>query len=146
MPNTPLMQGCGVVGFASSVKLSSSEKKQINNIFGKSSLMIELKENKMDALTSLSGSGPAYVFYLAETMISAAMRFGFDKKTSALLVNRTILGAARMLEAAGKSPEELRKDVTSPAGTTAAAINCNWNGTLVNAIRRAKKRASELSL
>jgi pyrroline-5-carboxylate reductase len=103
----------------------------------------------MDAVTALSGSGPAYVFYLAEAMMDAGISLGFDPQTAATLTFETIQGAARLLQKQNDSPEELRKQVTSPGGTTEAAIGVLQKNRvkhiMVEAIRAAAQRSKDLS-
>jgi pyrroline-5-carboxylate reductase len=112
-------------------------------------LVIEVEESLMHAVTALSGSGPAYVFLLAELMSSAGVELGLSSADSADLTARTMLGAARMLDETGRAPDELRRQVTSPGGTTEAALRVmkeqGVREAIINAIRAACKRSEELS-
>lgn len=108
-----------------------------------------LAEASIDAVTAVSGSGPAYVFLLAETLESAAVAAGLDRETAARLARETVVGAGALL-AEGANPADLRKAVTSPGGTTAAALDVLMaNGALPDlmheAVEAARKRAVELS-
>jgi pyrroline-5-carboxylate reductase len=108
-----------------------------------------LDESKIDALSTISGSGPAYVFYLIEQLTKAAKHHGFDDADAALLVNETFLGAAELLVASDKSPEALRKQVTSPNGTTERAIarmsETDLESMFIEATDAALARARELA-
>ena len=102
-----------------------------------------------DAVTAVSGSGPAYVFYLAEAMAAAGVELGLDEDTAALMAARTVLGAASLLVASGEPAAELRRQVTSPGGTTAAAIGTLDRLGAAEAVRAAitaaRDRGRELS-
>ena len=111
--------------------------------------VIEFEEEALDAVTALSGSGPAYVFYLVESMTEAGIQMGLEPGAAALLAAATLRGSAKLLEASGEPPEELRRKVTSPGGTTAAAIDVfekrGFKSIVVAAIASATRRAQELS-
>ena len=111
--------------------------------------VIEVPESLQDAVTAVSGSGPAYVFFLAEAMTAAAVDLGLDEATAARMVTHTILGAATLLDTSGESAEVLRRNVTSPNGTTAAAIGAmeqlGVRPAVVAAITAARDRSRELS-
>ena len=110
---------------------------------------VSVPESLQDAVTAVSGSGPAYVFFLAEAMTAAAVDLGLDLATATRMVNHTILGAATLLEASGEPAEVLRRNVTSPNGTTAAAIatleQLGVGPAVVAAIAAARDRSLELS-
>ena len=103
----------------------------------------------MDAVTALSGSGPAYLYLFAEALIDGGVNAGLDRETASALALQTILGAARMLKECDRSPAELRHDVTSPAGTTAAALAVlekrSFRGSIIDAVAAAAERAGELN-
>lgn len=122
MPNTPAIVGHAVTGIAKGSRAGAEQLAIARELFETVGRVIELDECKIDALSTISGSGPAYVFYLVEQLVVAAKHQGFNDADSALLVNETFLGASELLIASGKSPEELRKQVTSPNGTTERAI------------------------
>ena len=123
MPNTPVFVGCGMAGVALSEHAREGDDDLAMRLFNAAGKAIRFKEDQLHAVTAVSGSGPAYVFYLAEAMQDAAGKLGLGEHAR-LLVTQTLLGAARML---GESPDdaaELRRKVTSPGGTTERAIAC----------------------
>lgn len=148
MPNTPMMVGVGMAGVSMGKGAKAGDESLAMKLFSAGGEAIAVDESKLDAITAVSGSGPAYVFYLAEAMEKAARELGLDKEAS-LLVRQTILGAAHLLkEAASETPAELRRKVTSPGGTTEAAIK-HMDGNksidvIVNAVKAAEKRSKEL--
>ena len=123
MPNTPALIGRGIAGLFATPAVSAAERAQVEGVLAPTGQTLWVdREADLDAVTALSGSGPAYVFYLIEQLTLAAKHQGFNEADAALLVNETFLGAAELLVASGKSPEALRKQVTSPNGTTERAI------------------------
>lgn len=122
MPNTPAIVGRAITGISGGSRASDWAMETSVQLFGTVGTTIVLDEKKIDALGTISGSGPAYVFYLIEQLTAAAKQKGFSDSESAQLVNETFVGAAELLIASGKSPAELRKQVTSPNGTTERAI------------------------
>lgn len=110
--------------------------------------VVEIDEDQMDAFTALAGSGPAYFFYLAEAMVRAGVELGFDPHTAARIVCETAAGAGLLLAAAAEEPHDLRRRVTSPGGTTAAAVSvleqAGADESIVRAIRAAHQRGTEL--
>lgn len=147
MPNTPLMVGVGMAGVARSLHAQPGDEELAMRLFGAAGEAIFVEEAALDAITAVAGSGPAYVFYLAEAMQQAATELGLSAH-AALLVEQTILGAAMLLKQSHDPPAELRRKVTSPGGTTEAAIkHLDGNSTtavFVNAIKAAEKRSNEL--
>ena len=147
MPNTPLMVGCGMAGVALGEHARAGDEALAMRLFGAAGRAILVPESAIDAITAVSGSGPAYVFYLAEAMQKAATDLGLGEHAE-LLVQQTILGAAKLLAESPDSAAELRRKVTSPGGTTQAAIaHMDGNKTIdviVNAIKAAEKRSREL--
>jgi pyrroline-5-carboxylate reductase len=148
MPNLPMLIGQGMVALARGQHASADDLDRARRLFAAAATVLEVTENQMNAVTAVSGSGPAYVFYLAEQMIRAAEELGLTPGQSRTLSIQTILGAARMLAGSPESPESLRQKVTSPGGTTAAAIAllemADWPRTTVDAIQAAADRAKEL--
>lgn len=150
MPNTPSLLGQGVTGLYARPAVSASQRTQAEALLraGGPTVWID-DEARMDAVTAVSGSGPAYVFLLAEAMQAAAERQGLPADAASLLVRQTIAGAAAMLVQAGEPPAALRARVTSPGGTTQAAIETFQAGgfeSLVDrAIEAATARGRELS-
>jgi len=122
MPNTPAIVGRAVTGLAKGNRATAEQLVQACSLFETVGKVLVLDEEQIDALGTVSGSGPAYVFYLIEELTKAAQGMGFDQQTAHILVSETFLGASELLAASGKSPQELRKQVTSPNGTTMRAI------------------------
>jgi len=147
MPNTPLMVGEGMAGVALGEHAAPGDDAMAMRLFGAAGKAISVTEAELDAVTAVSGSGPAYVFYLAEAMQKAASDLGLSENGQ-LLVQQTVLGAAKLLSESEDSAEELRRKVTSPGGTTAAAIEHMETGkvgdTIAEAIRKAQARSIEL--
>lgn len=147
MPNTPLMVGYGMAGIALGEHAREGDDELAMRIFQAGGEAVRVDESLVDAITAVSGSGPAYVFYLAEAMAEAAAKLGLAEHAS-LLVQQTIIGAAKLLCQSSDTPAELRRKVSSPGGTTAAAINhMEENGArkaIVEAIEAAQRRAVEL--
>lgn len=153
MPNTPLMVGLGMAGVAVNEHCDEDDATLAMVLFSTGqSRAVRVEERDLDAITAVSGSGPAYVYYLAEAMQAAAKKMGLGDQAE-VLVNQTILGAARMLLDAqgtdGGTAAELRKKVMSPGGTTEAAITFleahNVDLTIAEALERARQRSEELS-
>lgn len=122
MPNTPALIGLGVTGVAAGSRTTTPQLALAERLFETVGKVVVIPEDLIDELGTISGSGPAYVFYLIEQFVQTAMNMGFDAPTAHLLVSQTFLGASALLEQSGKSPEELRAQVTSPNGTTMRAI------------------------
>ncbi|MCX5658722.1 MAG: pyrroline-5-carboxylate reductase [Planctomycetota bacterium] len=147
MPNTPLMVGKGMAGVCLGAHARPGDEALTLELFGAGGEVVVVDEAKIDAITAVSGSGPAYVFYLAEAMERAAKELGLTREAT-LLVRQTILGSAMLLAESSDSAAELRRKVTSPGGTTEAAIK-HFDGNkstevIVNAIKAAEKRSKEL--
>ncbi len=122
MPNTPALVGAGVAALAPGRRATPEDLARAERLLGAVGAVVRVEEAAMDAVTAVSGSGPAYVFYLAEAMRSAAERLGLTPEVARTLVERTIAGAGRLLSESGAAPEELRRRVTSKGGTTEAAV------------------------
>jgi len=122
MPNTPALIGAGVSGLSGGSAATSADLAWAEEILGQVGSVIRLPERYLDALTAVSGSGPAYVFFMAEALIEGGVHAGLPRDVSRKLVLETILGAARMMTETGDDPALLREAVTSPGGTTAAAL------------------------
>jgi pyrroline-5-carboxylate reductase len=150
MPNTPGAIGKGVTGYALSKQCGEEEKAATERLLAPLGDVVgPLDERHIDAVTAVSGSGPAYVFLLAEALEAAAKHAKLDDATAAALARKTIIGAAALLEQGG-DPGELRKAVTSPGGTTAAALDILMaRGALPELMRKAVEaavnRGAELS-
>jgi pyrroline-5-carboxylate reductase len=148
MPNTPLLVGLGATAIAKGPGATDADLALARALFGASGQVFELPEPLIDAATAVSGSGPAYLFYLAEAMIEAARAEGLGEQEAAKLVAATLCGAAGLLVKSGEPPEVLRRKVTSPGGTTAAAVevldSAGVRVKIVEAVRRAAARSREL--
>lgn len=122
MPNTPATVGLGVTGLSAGGRANEDQKALARALFETVGTVVEVDEDRIDALSAISGSGPAYVFYLVEQLQSAARARGFDEQEAELLVQGTFRGAMELLTASGVPPAELRRRVTSPNGTTERAV------------------------
>lgn len=122
MPNTPSAVRKGVTGLASADTVHAGVAAQVAALFQTVGAVVEIPESQIDAVSAISGSGPAYVFQLIEDLTVAAVGKGFSGEQARLLAEQTFIGAAALLEASGEEPRELRRQVTSPAGTTERAI------------------------
>lgn len=122
MPNTPALVGKGMAGIVPGSEASAAQVDRVQELLDAVGRSIITDEAHLDALTALSGSGPAYLFYIAETMIEGGVHQGLTRPEATALVNQTFVGAAAMLAESGRSATVLREMVTSPAGTTAAAL------------------------
>ena len=149
MPNTPAVVGRAVTGLAAGSRATQEELAIARQVFETVGTVVEVPESQIDALGTVSGSGPAYVFLLVEEFTRAAEGLGFAPEEASLLVSETFLGAMQLLAASGKSPEELRKQVTSPKGTTERAIavlqDANLEDLFARATAAALARSRELA-
>ncbi len=149
MPNTPALVRSGISGVCANAHATREDMQAATTILSAMGEVIECREKDMDALTAMSGSGPAYCFYLAEAMIEAGIRLGFDADTAARLTRATLKGAVALMEHQHEPPEALRRRVTSPGGTTQAAIAVFETHALKQvigeAILAAAQRSRELS-
>lgn len=147
MPNTPLLAGAGMAGVAPGEFATADQAEQVKALFSSAGEAVVIDESQMDALTSVSGSGPAYLFYLAEAMEAAATEQGLGEHAR-LLVSQTLFGAAKLLKGSNEDPAELRRRVTSKGGTTLAATTHmdqnKMNRIIVNAVKAAAQRSKEL--
>lgn len=149
MPNTPMLVGWGASGLSAGRNARPSDVALAERLFSCASTVVRVDEPLLDAVTAVSGSGPAYLFYLIEAMAEAGTAEGLSERDALRLAVRTCLGAAKMAEETGTPPDELRRRVTSPNGTTQAAVEVLDNEAvkkkLVTAVRRAAERSRELS-
>lgn len=149
MPNTPVLLGEGAAAVARGSSATSHDAKWVCELFATSGVATEVSEDAMDAVTATSGSGPAYFFRFVESMISGAIKLGLSPAEAKLLAEQTLIGAARMVAAAGKDVAQLRAEVTSPNGTTAAALasfeSSNIDEVIFQAMQAARNRSIELS-
>jgi pyrroline-5-carboxylate reductase len=149
MPNTPTLIGLGAAGYSCGTDVSSEEKAFVAALLGAAGKAIEIDESLQSAVTATSGSGPAYFFAFVEAIIDGAVELGLSKEDATTLTIQTIKGSAALLENSGDSPTVLREKVTSPNGTTAAALASFSQDNLVHVVQRAMKaahkRAEELA-
>ncbi|MFC3994550.1 pyrroline-5-carboxylate reductase [Nocardiopsis sediminis] len=149
MPNTPALVGEGMTAIAGGVHTTVDQLDHAEALLRAVGDVVRVPERHMDTVTALSGSGPAYFYFIAETMIEAGVAMGMTRSTAHRLVTRTISGAATMLDSSGEHPVVLREAVTSPGGTTAAAVReLERHGVrtaFTDAIEAARDRSRELS-
>lgn len=149
MPNTPAIVGRAVTGISSGHRSTAEDLATVRAVFETVGEVVEVPESQLDALSTISGSGPAYVFYLIEQLTQTAIDKGFSPAQATQLVNGTFLGAAELLVASGDEPAELRRRVTSPNGTTERAIgvleDADLKGLFDRATDAALARARELA-
>ncbi len=150
MPNTPALLGAGVTGLYANARVDAGGRERADRLLASAGPTVWIDDEAlMDAVTGTSGSGPAYVFLLAEAMEAAAVAEGLTPDAARTLSQQTLLGAARMLIESGEPPAELRRRVTSPNGTTQAAIETfeagGFRELVARAIHAATRRGGELS-
>lgn len=149
MPNTPCFIGEGAIAMSAGKAVTGEEAGEVRALLGRLGLVIPVDEEMMNAVTGLSGTGPAYVYLFIEALIDAGVNVGLSRDTAAALVMQTVIGAAGMARKSGRHPAELRNDVTSPAGTAAAALTVLESGrfrnNLIQAVEAATQRAGELN-
>jgi pyrroline-5-carboxylate reductase len=150
MPNTPALVGEGAIGYSFCENVSLENKELTERIFTAIGVCKKIDEKDLDAVTALSGSGPAYIFYFAEAMIEAGLEMGLTNEVSRELAIQTIYGAGLLMKNSDEAPETLRAKVTSKGGTTHSAITCfdenNMKQIIKTAIQKAKSRSIEMSL
>lgn len=148
MPNTPALVGEGAAAIAGGSTANVADLAWAEGVLAAVGLVVRVDEPLLDAVTGLSGSGPAYVFLVAEALIEGGVTAGLPRGTSRVLALRTLLGAARMLEEPGSEPEALRAAVTSPGGTTAAGLRAleerAVRSAFIEAVMAATARSREL--
>jgi pyrroline-5-carboxylate reductase len=148
MPNTPMLVGEGMVALARGANATDADVATARALFESAASVIEVPEDQIDAVTALSGSGPAYFFFLVEHMTRAGVEMGLSAAHAHLLATKTALGSAKMLMTSADTPQELRRKVTSPGGTTHAAIShmesAGMPQIIVDALKAAQQRGREL--
>lgn len=149
MPNTPGLIGAGATAVCGGRKSSDSDLELASQLFSLIGSSVCVDEKQMDAVTGLSGSGPAYVFTFIEALADAGVKNGLTREVAARLAAQTVLGAARMVVETGEHPTLLKEKVTSPGGTTIAGLhaleNGGFRGTVMNAVEAACCRSRELA-
>jgi pyrroline-5-carboxylate reductase len=148
MPNTGALVGRGAAAISAGTLATEADLQLAERVLGAVGIVVRVPEKQLDAVTGLSGSGPAYVFLVAEAMIEAGVLVGLPRDTAAALVRQTLLGAATLLGDGTESPESLRAAVTSPGGTTAAGLQVlearGMRAALLDAIEAATQRSRDL--
>jgi pyrroline-5-carboxylate reductase len=149
MPNTPMSVGIGASAISPGKNASEKDVREVMDLLKSSGKTIVVDESLQDAVTATSGSGPAYFFRIVEAMINGATDLGLSESNAKTLVIQTITGAAAMLNVEGASPSTLRENVTSPNGTTFAALQAlesqGIEAIIKKAMRAARDRSQELS-
>jgi pyrroline-5-carboxylate reductase len=149
MPNTPSTVRKGVTGLAAGAATTAEDLALVRRLFETVGAVVEVPESQIDALSTISGSGPAYVYLLIEEFTKAAVGMGFTDADARLMVEQTFIGATALLDASGEDPAELRRRVTSPKGTTERAVavlqDAHLDRTFADAAAAALARAKELA-
>ena len=148
MPNTPALVDAGATAIAGGEHARESDLEDAKRIFDAVGLTVVLDEYQLDAVTGLSGSGPAYVFLILEALSDAGVKVGLSRRTAQLLAAQTLLGSAKLLLETNEHPGRLKDMVTSPGGTAITGLHTLENGgvrtTLMNAVEAATRRSREL--
>ena len=149
MPNTPVLVQEGMIAYCKGKYAKKEHENLVKELFESVGKVIHLDEKLFNAVTAVSGSGPAYIFYFAESLIKSAEKLGIERKTAKILTIQTISGASKLMKNSDDEPEILRAKVTSPGGTTEQAINTFEKNKLHKIIEKAVisacKRAKQLS-
>lgn len=149
MPNTPATVGKAVTGLAAGAASTADDMALVRRLFETVGAVIEVPESQIDALSTISGSGPAYVFLLIEEWTKVGVGLGFSEADARLMAEQTFIGSTALLEASGQTPAEMRRRVTSPKGTTERAIavlqDAHLEKTFADASAAALARARELA-
>ncbi len=149
MPNTPTLIGLGMAAISLGKSVNTEQAKFVSEFLATCGKVISIEENLQDAVTALSGSGPAYFFAFVEEMIKSGISLGLSSDQATTLAIQTMVGSAAMLEQSGKSATTLRENVTSPNGTTAAALqvfsDSNLGAIVTKAMTAARDRSQELA-
>jgi pyrroline-5-carboxylate reductase len=148
MPNTPATVGAGATGIALSEHATDADLETAKMVFDSVGLTVVLEESQLDAVTGLSGSGPAYIFLIIEALSDAGVKVGLSRRASMQLAAQTVLGSAKLLIESGQHPGMLKDGVTSPGGTAIAGLHTLEAGglrnVLMNAVEVATRRSREL--
>jgi len=148
MPNTPALVGAGATAIAAGRHSNDADLDLVETLFQSVGIVVRVPEAQIDAVTGLSGSGPAYVFAMIEALRDAGAREGLAEDTALRLASQTVFGAARLLLDQKEAPEVLRERVTSPGGTTRAGLDAlaaaGFAETILGAVRAATRRSVEL--
>lgn len=148
MPNTPALVGRGAAAVAAGTKAREADVAWAEEILGAVGIVVRVAEPLLDTVTGLSGSGPAYVFLVAEALVEAGVLNGLPRPEAEALARQTLLGAATLLSESGDDPARLRANVTSPGGTTAAGLRAledrGVRAAILEAVTAATRRSREL--
>jgi pyrroline-5-carboxylate reductase len=148
MPNTPCLVRSGAAGFATGGAATADDGKLVERLFSTVGIAVALPEKLLDAVTGLSGSGPAFVYEIVEALSDGGVRVGLPRDVATRLAAQTVLGAARMILETGEHPAVLKDAVTSPGGTTIAGLHAlergGLRGVLIDAVLAATERSAEL--
>ena len=148
MPNTPALVGAGATAISAGTHATDKDLTLAQRLFESVGIVVRVPESQIDAVTGVSGSGPAYVFAMIEALRDAGAREGLPEATALELASQTVLGAARLLRERGEAPEALRQKVTSPGGTTVAGLQAldaqGFRDAVLGAVRAATRRSTEL--
>ena len=148
MPNTPALVGCGAAAFAPGPGARPEDVTLAEKIFGAIGTVCQLRESDLDAVTALSGSGPAYAFEFIQSLADGGVAEGLPRDVATVLAAQTLLGSAMMVLKTGEHPASLKDKVTSPAGTTSRGLETlaerGFAGSVMLAVRAAAKRSREL--
>ncbi|MBP6997134.1 MAG: pyrroline-5-carboxylate reductase [Phycicoccus sp.] len=149
MPNTPALVDQGMAAISPGSAVSSEQLRETESLLAATGKVLEVPEKLQDAVTAISGSGPAYIFYVVEAMIEAGVVLGMPRAMATELVVQTLYGAATMMRETGQHPTVLREQVTSPGGTTAAALreldDHKVRAAFITAMEAAAKRSRDLA-
>ncbi len=149
MPNTPALVGAGMAAFSRGTLATDDDLRLAMGMLDTVGRTVEVPETLQDAMTSMHGSGPAFYYYVLESFIEGGVRLGLDRELATLLARQTFIGAAALLHRTGETAEQLRRNVTSPGGTTAAAIarfeELGLRDTLIAGQIACRDRGAELS-
>jgi pyrroline-5-carboxylate reductase len=149
MPNTPALVDEGMAAIAPGSHCDDDHLAVAEGLLGSTGRVLRVPEKHMDAVTAISGTGPAYVFFVVESMIEAGVHLGLPRATATELVVQTLVGSAKMLRETGSHPVVLREQVTSPGGTTAAALRelevHKVRAAFLAAMEAARNRSAELA-
>lgn len=149
MPNTPCLVGAGATALCRGAHAGDAHMELAQSLFASVGESVEVEERLMDAVTGLSGSGPAYVYLMIEALADGGVKAGLTRDTARLLAAQTVMGAARMVLLSDEHPAQLKDNVTTPGGTTIAALavleRAGFRTALIDAIEAAAARSKELS-
>lgn len=149
MPNTPCLVGAAAAGFALGSAATDEDAQLVESMLGTVGIALRVEERLLDAVTGLSGSGPAYVYQMIEALSDGGVRVGLPRDVATTLAAQTVFGAAKMVLETGEHPGTLKDAVTSPGGTTIAGLHAlergGLRGTLMSAVEAATERSKELA-